>query len=117
MSSMTSSVTPETIRTMWIVTLVIFTVVLVVVAVLLMLILRTARDIARGAQAIWNVGQRIANNTIHIPLLNKTNSVAAAILDSAVGVVHATAAIESHAKECSGCPTCVIGPAWLRGIP
>lgn len=117
MSSITSSVTPETIHTMWIITLVIFAVVLMVVVALLTLILRTARDIRGGVGAIWNTGQRIANNTIHIPLLNKTNSVAASILDSAVGVVHATAAVESHATECSGCPECVIGPAWLRGIP
>ncbi|MDQ6737600.1 MAG: hypothetical protein M3Z30_07860 [Gemmatimonadota bacterium] len=112
-----TAVSPETVRTMWIVTLAVYSVVVIVVAILLTLILRTARDIRSGVGAIWNVGQRIANNTIHIPLLNKTNSVAACILESAVGIVHASAGIESHARECSGCPACVIGPPWLRGIP
>ena len=107
-------VTPETIQKMWIITLAVYGVVVVVVAILLTLILRTARDIRGGVGAIWNVGQRIANNTIHIPLLNKTNAVALQILESAVGVVHATGAVESHAKECTGCPACVIGPEWLR---
>jgi len=106
--------TAETIQRMWITTLIIYTVVVVVVAILLTLILRTARDIRTGAGAIWNVGQRIANNTIHIALLNKTNAIAADILQSAVGVVHATAAIEAHAGECTGCPACVIGPGWSR---
>lgn len=109
-----SSVTLDTVRTMWIVTLVVYGVVVIVVAVLLTLILKTARDIRGGVGAIWNVGQRIANNTIHIALLNRTNAVAAGILQSAVGVVHATAAVESHARECPRCPACVIGPEWLR---
>ena len=50
---------PETVRNVWTLSLVVFTVVLVVVAVLLTLILRAARDINAGVSAIWNVGQRI----------------------------------------------------------
>ena len=109
-----SSVSPETIQTIWAITLGIFVVVLIVVAILLTLILRTARDITGGVSAIWNVGQRIANNTIHIALLNKTNQVAAQILASAVGIVHATAAVKDHAEDCPMCPQCIIGPEWLR---
>lgn len=109
-----SDVTAETIRNMWMITLVLYGVVVVVVAILLTLILRTARDIRGGLSAIWNVGQRIANNTIHTALLHKTNAVVAQILGSAVGIVHATAAVEAHAKDCAGCPTCVIGPEWAR---
>lgn len=107
-------VTPETIQKMWIITLAIYAVVLVVVAVLLTLILRAAKNITGGLSAIWNTGQRIANNTIHIALLQKTNVVAGRILASAVGIVGATAGIEAHARECPGCPKCVIGPEWLR---
>ena len=105
---------PEAIRTMWWVTLAIFVVVLVVVAVLLTLILRTAKDIRAGVSLIWNVGQRIANNTIQLALLEKTNAGASAILTSAVGIIGATAAIRSHAGDCPGCPTCVLGPRWSR---
>ncbi|MGI9089562.1 MAG: hypothetical protein ACR2GG_00505 [Gemmatimonadaceae bacterium] len=107
-------VTPEAVHKLWIITLAVYGVVVIIVAILLTLILMAARDIRTGVSAIWNVGQRIANNTIHIPLLNKTNAVASQILASAVGVVHATAAVESHASECTGCPTCVIGPEWMR---
>lgn len=108
------NLTPETVQKVWIITLVIYFVVLLVVATLLTLILHTARDIRSGVSAIWNVGQKIANNTIHIALLHKTNVVAGQILASAVGVVNATARIEAHAKECTGCPACVLGPEWLR---
>ncbi len=108
------SVTPETVEKVWITSLVIYGVVVVVVAILLTLILRTAQQIREGLAAICNTVQRIANNTIHIALLNKTNFVAGKILRSAVGVVNATAAVEAHASECSGCPTCVIGPEWAR---
>ncbi len=104
----------ETIRTIWTLSLVVFVVVLVVVAVLLTLILRTARDIKAGVSAIWNVGQRIANNTIHLALLQKTNAAAAQILASAAGVAGATAAVQAHAADCPGCPACVLGPRWAR---
>jgi len=104
----------ETITRVWTTSLVIFLVVLVVVAILLTLIVNEARRIKGGVSEIWNVGQRIAKNTIHIALLEKTNNVAGRILSSAVGVIGATAAIKSHAEECPGCPTCVIGPAWKR---
>ncbi|MGI9079162.1 MAG: hypothetical protein ACR2G6_17810 [Gemmatimonadaceae bacterium] len=109
-----SEITAETVQTIWTITLGVFVAVLIVVAILLTLILLTARNITAGVSAIWNVGQRIANNTIHIALLRKTNIVAGRILGSAVGVVHATAAVQSHAEECPMCPTCVIGPEWQR---
>jgi len=109
-----ANLTPETVEKIWILTLVIYVVVLLVVAILLTLILRTARDIRHGVAAIWNVGQRIANNTIHIALLRRTNIVAGKILASAVGIVNATAGVEAHAKDCPGCPACIIGPEWSR---
>ncbi len=109
-----AEITPETVQKIWITTLVVYFVVVLVVAVLLTLILRTSRDIRGGVSAIWNTGQRIANNTIHIALLRRTNLVAGQILTSAVGIINATAGVESHAKECPGCPACIIGPEWMR---
>jgi hypothetical protein len=111
---MENALTADTVQRVWATTLVIYGVVVIVVAVLLTLIVREARRIKGGVGQIWNVGQRIANNTIHIALLDTTNHVAAQILDSAVGVVGATAAIKTHAETCSGCPACVLGPRWLR---
>jgi hypothetical protein len=102
----------EAIAAVWTWSLAIFVVVLVVVAILLTLILRAAKDIQAGLALIWNTGQRVANNTIQLSLLSQTNDKAAAILASAVGVVNATAAVQSHAETCPRCPTCVIGSGW-----
>jgi hypothetical protein len=104
-----TEVSPDTIQRMWIVTLVVYGVVLVVVAALLTLILRAAREVRAGVSAIWTVGQQVANNTIHIALLDTTNHIATEILASAKGVVAATAAMQAHASRCAGCPACVLG--------
>ena len=104
----------ETIQTIWMLSLAVFVVVLIVVAVLLTPILLAARDIKAGVSLIWNVGQRVANNTIHLSLLIRTNAVAAQILQSAVGVIGATGVIRDHADGCPGCPACVLGPRWNR---
>ena len=37
-----------------------------------------------------------------------------AILQSAVGVITATAAVQAHAADCPACPQCVVGPGWQR---
>jgi hypothetical protein len=109
-----SDVSADTIQRMWIVTLVIYAVVLLVVAALLAVILKAARDIRAGVSMIWTVGQQVANNTIHIALLDTTNHVAGEILDCAKGVVAATAALKAHAESCPGCPVCVLGPGRPR---
>ena len=101
--------TGETVRQVWITTLAVYGVVLLVVAALLALILREARRIRAGVSEIWNVGQKVANNTIHIALLDTTNHVARPILASAKGIVAATAAVKTHAGSCPGCPACVLG--------
>jgi len=103
-----TQISADTIQWMLITTLVIYAVVLVVVAVLLTLILRAAREVRAGVSTIWTVGQQVANNTIHIALLDTTNHVAAEILGSAKGVVAATAAMATHAAHCPGCPACVL---------
>jgi len=107
-------ISPDTIQRMWITTLVIYAVVLVVVAALLTLILRAARQVRGEVSTIWTVGQQVANNTIHIALLDTTNHVVAEILGSAKGVVAATAAMGAHAARCPGCPGCVLGPEPMR---
>ena len=106
-----TQVSAEAIQQVWTVTLVVYAVVLVVVAVLLALILRAARDVRASVADIWTVGQRVANNTIHIALLDRTNHGAAAILRSARGIAAATGARRAHAESCPGCPGCVVGRA------
>ena len=99
----------------WWVSLAIGVVVILVVAALLTMIVRTARVIDGAVGQIWVVGQRIANNTVHIPLLHRTNQVVDEILAHAVAIDGAAAAIESHAEGCPGCPQCV-RPGRGRGL-
>jgi hypothetical protein len=103
-----NALSAETILRMWIVTLVVYGAALLVVALLLTLILGAARQIRAGVAAIWTVGQQVANNTIHIALLDTANRSAADILASARGLVPATAAMRAHASRCGGCPACVL---------
>jgi hypothetical protein len=107
-------VTAEIIQRMWTITLVIYLVVVVVVAALLTLILRAAENIRAGVSAIWTVGQQIANNTIHIALLDTTLHVAGSIFGCARGVVTGTAALKAHAEGCGSCPACVLDPGGAR---
>ena len=93
----------------WIWSLVVYFVVVAVVAVLLTMILKTTKRITTGAGAIWVAGQKVANNTIQIPLLARTNHFVSRILDSAGRTAAAVAGIERHAATCPHCPTCVIG--------
>lgn len=93
----------------WSASLVLGVVVIVVVALLLELILRSARRIEAGVGAIWTAGQGVANNTIHIALLRRTNLTAARILEAAGGVLRAASAIHKHAQSCPRCPTCASG--------
>lgn len=92
----------------WSISLALGLVVALVVTLLLWLIYREARIIHGGVSAIWTVGQRIANNTVHIPVLYRTNEVAAQILFTAEGINMAAAAIEQHARTCPGCPQCLV---------
>lgn len=106
--------TPETIQQVWSLSLVVFALVLVVVAVLLTLILVTAKKIHGGVSAIWTAGQQVANNTVQLALLHRTNHLAGQILASAGNVAAATGAIATHAAGCPGCPACVIGAGGRR---
>jgi hypothetical protein len=99
---------------MWTLTLVVLGVVLIVVAVLLALIVAAARQVLVRVADIWTVGQQVANNTIHVALLDTTVHVAGGVLGSARNVVAATAAVQAHARRCPGCPACVLGPEGSR---
>lgn len=92
----------------WSVSLVLGLVVALVVTLLLSLIHREARMIHGGVSAIWTVGQRIANNTVHIPVLYRTNEVAAQILTTVGGIETAATAVKQHALTCPGCPKCLV---------
>jgi len=91
----------------WIVSLVLGAVVSFVVTILLWLIHREAATINECVSKIWVVGQRVANNTVHIPALYKTNEIASRILARALEINEGAAAIEAHAASCRGCPQCL----------
>jgi len=101
-------VTAQAAYGVWGTSLVLFLVVLAVVAVLLTLILKTVTQIEQVAGEIWIVGQGIANNTVHIPLLATTNRVVAQILAVAVKILGHARRIQAHAADCPGCPACVL---------
>ena len=102
------AVTAQAASAVWGTSLVLFLVVLAVVAALLTLILQTARRIAAVAGQIWVVGQGIANNTVHIPLLATTNDAVAQILAAAGKILEQVTRIRAHAEQCPGCPACVV---------
>ena len=83
-------------------------VVSLVVTLLLWLIHREAGKINQHVAKIWDVGQRVANNTVHIPLLYKTNAMTGEILTTAAQIEQAADAIKNHADGCPGCPHCML---------
>lgn len=92
----------------WIASLVVGLVVSLVVSLLLWLIHREAGVINQRVKKIWEVGQRVACNTIQIPVLYRINEAAGQILARALGINSGAAAIEAHAKACPGCPHCML---------
>jgi hypothetical protein len=67
--------------------------VVVVVAVLLQLTVRTAHRIRRAVSDIWTGGTHIAQNTVTIALLQRTNYLAGELLGSAGRIAKATVRI------------------------
>lgn len=88
--------------TLWQISWAIGAVVVLIVAVLLILIVLTARKIDKHAEAIWQAGKEIAANTVSIWMLQKTNGVAAEILDEARQISAATKGIESALSGLAG---------------
>ena len=95
-------------QTLFWISLAIGLVVTIVAALMLTLVLRTARDIDAGAKAIWTAGKLVANNTVHIPALARTNQIAVDILEGACGILMAAQRILKHAQGCPGCPACLL---------
>lgn len=98
----------EAAQFVWWVSLALGLVVSLVVTLLLWLIQSTAVTINKTVSRIWDVGQRVATNTVHIPTLYKTNAVAGEILATALNINAGAAAIEAHANGCPGCPQCML---------
>lgn len=87
-------VSAGTIQTVWWISLALGLVVTIVVAILLTILARMAEQIEAGAAEIWRVGKLIANNTVHVPLLMRTNQIAGDILAAVGGIAAATGRIE-----------------------
>ena len=98
----------QAVQFVWWASLVLGLVVSGVVALLLYLIQRNARTIDQRVSSVWDAGQRVANNTVHIPALYRTNEIAGQILATAVRIDTGAAAIETHANGCAGCPQCML---------
>ncbi len=92
----------------WWASLVLGLVVAGVVTLLLWLIHNTAVKIDDAASDIWDTGQRVANNTIQIPILYRINNAAGKILATALRINDGATAIETHANGCPGCPHCML---------
>jgi len=92
----------------WITALVIGLVVCLVVALLFWLIHREAKNIDEVASKIWDTGQRVASNTVHIPTLLRINEGVDSILSTALNINDGAAAIKAHASGCPGCPHCML---------
>ncbi len=83
----------------WRISLGIGLVVIGAVALLLSTLARTVAQIEAGAAEIWRVGKLIANNTVHIPLLVRTNQIVAKIQPAADGIARATERIRRAVGE------------------
>lgn len=98
----------EAAQFVWVASLLLGVVVSAVVALLLWRIHREAGIIDSRVSKIWDVGQRVANNTIHIPALHRTRAAVGEILATAVKIIEGAAVIEKHAEGCPGCPQCML---------
>jgi len=79
----------------WIASLVVGLIVSLVVALLLWLIHREAGVINQRVDKIWELGQRVASNTIQIPVLYRINETVEKILARALGINDGAAGIEA----------------------
>ena len=89
----------DTIVRYWQISLGIGLAVIGAVALLLTALAATAAKIEGGAAEIWRVGKLIANNTVHIPLLVRTNQIVAKIQPAADGIARATERIRRAVGE------------------
>lgn len=80
--------------TLWTYSLIAGAVVILIVAALLIMLITAARRVDKHAGEIWAAGKQIAGNTVSIWMLNKTNTVAGEILETAVSIDKRAAAID-----------------------
>lgn len=86
----------------WRISLGLGVVVIGAVALLLSTLSSVVARIEAGSAEIWRVGKLIANNTVHIPLLVRTNQVVGEILPAADGIARATERIQ---RAVTGAPS------------
>jgi len=82
-------------QSLWIVAVVATFAVAGVVALLLVVIIRTATDIECVAGDIWTTGKRVANNTVHIPLLVSVAASVDRIAEAAPSILEAAQRIRN----------------------
>ena len=75
---------------LWSVSLGIGLVVTLVALILLLIIIGDAKTIHFAVSKIWDTGQKVANNTIQIPILKKTSDNLEKTLNSAVNCIKFT---------------------------
>jgi hypothetical protein len=92
---------------LWWIALVALVVVSLVVAGLLYWLHVTAGRIEALVGDVWQAGQRVANNTVHIPQLYRIAERVEAILARASRILEHAGAIDAHAAACPGCPRCL----------
>ncbi len=80
----------------WWVALGLGVVVILVATILLMIIIGNARTIHQAVSTIWDTGQRVANNTIHVPLLGQSINHLNLALAHAINCIELT---KSQTKE------------------
>lgn len=87
---------------LWTYSLIAGAVVILIVAVLLIMIIVAARSIDKHAKAIWEVGKKIAGNTVSIWMLDKTNAVAGQILETAQSINSRAESIDNSITALAG---------------
>jgi hypothetical protein len=88
----------ETAERYWLISLASGVVIIGAVAALLHRLASAAEQIQAGVHQVWLSGKRIAANTVHIPLLIRTNQVAGDILEATDRVAQVADRIEKAVK-------------------
>lgn len=99
---MTIAASAPTVNFVWVTSLLLGVVVTIVVAILLQAVLASTRRILRVASDIWTDGQRVANNTVQIALLDRTNHLFKGILAEAGPLARATGRIVEATRRRDG---------------
>jgi len=99
---MTIAASAPTVNFVWVTSLLLGVVVTIVVAILLQAVLASTRRILRVASDIWTDGQRVANNTVQIAMLDRTNHLFRGILAEAGPLAKATGQIAAAPRRAGG---------------